>query len=108
MIREDNMKIQGINPNSIEFNKIKTGSLNNNIGGPGVASFENVYNKLVTGVNTDQLDADKATTAFLNGEDIELHEVMIAAEKAKTSLDLLVEIRNKTLDMYKELTRIQI
>jgi flagellar hook-basal body complex protein FliE len=33
---------------------------------------------------------------------------MIAGEKAKTSLDLLVEIRNKAVDMYKELTRIQV
>jgi flagellar hook-basal body complex protein FliE len=32
---------------------------------------------------------------------------MIAGEKAKTSLDLLVEIRNKTIDMYRELTRLQ-
>jgi flagellar hook-basal body complex protein FliE len=33
---------------------------------------------------------------------------MVAGEKAKTSLELLMEIRNKTIDMYKELTRIQV
>ena len=42
------------------------------------------------------------------GEDVELHEVMIAGEKAKTSFQLLMEIRNKTVDMYKELTKMPV
>jgi flagellar hook-basal body complex protein FliE len=33
---------------------------------------------------------------------------MIAGEKAKTSLQLLMEIRNKAVDMFKELTRIPV
>jgi len=46
-----------------------------------------------------------AVQDFVSGKGVELHEVMIAGEKAKTSLELLLEIRNKTIDMYKELTR---
>jgi flagellar hook-basal body complex protein FliE len=45
------------------------------------------------------------TTDFINGEDIQLHEVMIAGEQARTNLELLMEIRNKAVDMYKELSR---
>ena len=41
------------------------------------------------------------------GDDVEIHDVMIAGEKAKTSLELLMEIRNKTIDMYKELIRME-
>ena len=70
--------------------------------------FENVLTELIGSVNQDQLDSNKITNSFVTGEDVELHEVMIAAEKAKTSLELLMEIRNKTIDMYKELTRMQI
>ena len=70
--------------------------------------FENVLTELIGSVNQDQLDANKITNAFVTGENVELHEVMIAAEKAKTSLELLMEIRNKTVDMYKELIRMQI
>jgi flagellar hook-basal body complex protein FliE len=33
---------------------------------------------------------------------------MIAGAKAKTSLELLMEIRNKTVDMYRELTRMSV
>jgi flagellar hook-basal body complex protein FliE len=42
------------------------------------------------------------------GEEVDLHEVMIAVEKAKTSFDLLMEIRNKTIDAYREIMRMQV
>ncbi len=70
--------------------------------------FGKVLGEFVENVNQAQIDADKKTRDFVQGEnDVELHEVMVAAEKARTSLDLLMQIRNKTLDMYKELTRMQ-
>jgi len=71
------------------------------------SKFGNVLGEFVKGVNTDQLDSKKITSDFIEGKDVELHEVMIAGEKAKTSLELLMQIRNKTIDMYKELTRMQ-
>jgi len=70
--------------------------------------FENIFSDLIQSVNQSQLDSSKITQDFVAGKDVELHEVMIAGEKAKTSLGLLMEIRNKTLDMYKELTRIPV
>ena len=72
------------------------------------SEFGEMLSSLVKNANQDQLDAQKMTRDFAEGKDVELHEVMIAGEKAKTSLELLMEIRNKTVDMYKELTRMQI
>ncbi len=69
--------------------------------------FENVFVDLIKNVNSAQNTSNRMTEDFINGEDIELHEVMIAGQKAKTSLELLTEIRNKAIDMYKELTRMQ-
>lgn len=69
------------------------------------AEFENVFSDFIGEVNKSQLDANKLTEDFLGGKGVELHEVMIAGEKAKTSFDLLMEIRNKAIDMYKELSR---
>lgn len=69
--------------------------------------FSDVLQGFVKQVNSDQLDSSKMTNDFINGKNVELHEVMIAGEKAKTSLELLMEIRNKSLDMYRELTRMQ-
>ena len=72
------------------------------------AEFGNLLTDFIGDVNKAQLDASKSTQSFINGEEIEIHDVMIAGEKAKTSLELLMEIRNKTVDMYRELTRMSI
>jgi flagellar hook-basal body complex protein FliE len=45
---------------------------------------------------------------MVTGEASDLHDVMIAVEKARTSFDLLMEIRNKTMDMYREVMRMSI
>jgi flagellar hook-basal body complex protein FliE len=70
--------------------------------------FDNVLKDLIGNVNQSQLESNQLTNEFISGGNVEIHEVMIAGEKAKTSLDLLVEIRNKAVDMYKELTRMQV
>lgn len=75
---------------------------------PTENQFENIFKGVVDGVMNDQSQSKNLTEQYIKGGDVELHEVMIAGEKAKTSLQLLMEIRNKSLDMYKELTRIQI
>ena len=72
------------------------------------AEFGNLLTDFIGDVNKAQMDAVKSTQSFVNGEGIEIHEVMIAGEKAKTSLELLMEIRNKTVDMYRELTRMSV
>lgn len=71
--------------------------------------FGNIFTDLIGSVNQDQMESQKVTRDFVLGaNNVELHDVMIAGEKAKTSLELLMEIRNKTVDMYKELTRMQV
>jgi flagellar hook-basal body complex protein FliE len=73
-----------------------------------VNEFGNVFKGLIDNVAKSQAESSELTQKLIQGGDVELHEVMIAGEKAKTNLQLLMEIRNKSLDMYKELTRIQI
>ena len=85
--------------------KISTPKLSKEV--PSNETFGNMFGDFIKGVNTDQLNSEQVTADFVDGKDVELHEVMIAGEKAKTSLDLLMQIRNKTIDMYKELTRMQ-
>ncbi len=70
--------------------------------------FQNLLSDLVNNVKETQNEATDLTKKYVMGENVELHEVMIAGEKAKTAFQLLMEIRNKTVDMYKELTRIPV
>jgi flagellar hook-basal body complex protein FliE len=71
-------------------------------------SFGSMLNKAISDVNTLQSEAGKAMEKLVTGEASDLHEVMIAAEKARTSFDLLTEVRNKTVDMYREIMRMQV
>jgi flagellar hook-basal body complex protein FliE len=101
-IREVKMKIDGFK----QFTPPGFTQGTNKIGGS--EGFSNTLNELINDVNQAQADSQKAVQGFVGGEGVELHDVMIAGEKAKTSLELLMEIRNKTVDMFKELTRMPV
>ena len=71
-------------------------------------SFGETLHQAISDVNSLQTEAGKAVEKLVVGEAVDLHEVMIAVEKAKTSFDLLMEIRNKTIDAYREIMRMQV
>lgn len=71
-------------------------------------SFGSTFSDLIKDVNQDQVNSQKSIEDFVSGNGVELQDVMIAGEKAKTSLQLLMEIRNKAVDMFKELTRMPV
>jgi flagellar hook-basal body complex protein FliE len=52
--------------------------------------------------------ADEKTTQFLTGDATDLHEVMIAGEKADLAFQLTMAVRNKMVDAYQEVMRMQI
>ena len=58
-------------------------------------------------VNSELKEADRAVQAFALGKGPDLHEVMIASEKADISLKFLLQIRNKLLDAYQTIMRMQ-
>lgn len=58
-------------------------------------------------VNQDQLNAEKMDQQFMLGEIDNIHDVMIASQKAEVSLTFAVEVRNKIVEAYKEIMRIQ-
>jgi flagellar hook-basal body complex protein FliE len=59
-------------------------------------------------VNTTQLEAGELRDAFARGEPVELHDVMIALEKSGVALQLAIQVRNKLLEAYQEISRIQV
>jgi len=52
--------------------------------------------------------ASSLLTAYAAGADVAPHELVMAMEQAKMSLQLAVEVRNRVVDAYQELTRLQI
>ncbi len=82
--------------------------LNEKIGSDGSPSFTDTLNGFIQDVNSMQKTSATQSEKFLKGEAVDIHDVMIAAEKAKTSFQLLMELRNKTLDVVNQATRINV
>lgn len=52
--------------------------------------------------------ADAQLRGLAAGEDIPVHELMISMERARMDLMLMVEVRNRLVEAYQELTRMQL
>ncbi len=70
--------------------------------------FVDTIKSLIQDVNTQQVDSASKVEKLIKGEPVDIHDVMISAEKAKTSFQLLMELRNKGLDLYREVLRMQV
>lgn len=71
-------------------------------------NFTEIFSNLIDSVNTLQMDSSQIQEAFMSGEPVELHQIMIKAKEAGLGMDLLLEIRNKLLNAYQELMRMPI
>lgn len=59
-------------------------------------------------VNAKQIKAEETTNSFLKGEETDIHKVMLDSEEAKLSVELAVQVRNKLIEAYQELNRMQL
>ncbi len=71
-------------------------------------SFLDVLKSKIDDVNNQQLNSENITEQFIKGDNsVDVHQVMLAGEEAKMSLELAVQVRNKIIDAYQELNRTQ-
>lgn len=77
-------------------------------GAVSTTRFQDSLNGYLNDVNQLIQEAGSQVDKMVAGEAKELHEVMIAVEKASVGLELVVEIRNKLLESYRELMRMQV
>ncbi len=71
-------------------------------------SFSDYLYQALDEVNRLQLDAQRQMDDFAAGRTDNIHQVMIAIEKADIALQLTVQVRNKIIDAYNEIMRMQI
>ncbi|MFQ6008178.1 MAG: flagellar hook-basal body complex protein FliE, partial [Candidatus Zixiibacteriota bacterium] len=71
-------------------------------------NFGDLLVSLIDSVNELQKESAQSQDAFLNGEPVELHQVMIKAEEAGLAMELLLEIRNRLVNAYNELLRMPV
>jgi len=70
--------------------------------------FSDVLGNYIKDVNSKNREAEKAVETFVSGGNIDMHSVMIAAEKASLSMQLAVQMKNKILQAYQEVSRVQV
>ena len=75
---------------------------------PATGTFEGLVGGLVNEVAAKQAAAGDAVQGMLSGQNVSLHQTMIAMEEASVSFQLMVEVRNRLLESYQELMRMQV
>lgn len=82
--------------------KIKNGS------GDNAISFSDFLKEAVNKTNDLLIESEKISEDFAAGKTDNIHQVLIAVEKADTALQFTMQIRNKVMEAYNEIMRMQI
>lgn len=67
--------------------------------------FDGFLGEAIGKVNSLQKDTQQKVRGMMLGEGVELHDVMIAANKSDMAFSLLLEVRNKLVDAWDKLSR---
>jgi len=100
------LQINQIVQSTNAFAKVKPAETDNTASN-GISFFDTLKQKLDE-VNNQQVEADTVTQAFVKGDNVDVHQVMIAGEEAKQSLELAVQVRNKLVEAFQEINRMQL
>jgi flagellar hook-basal body complex protein FliE len=71
-------------------------------------SFADTLKDAVGNVNAAQQESNKKMDELATGQTNNIHDVMISAEKADIALRLMVQVRNKMIEAYQEMMRMQV
>jgi len=77
-------------------------------GDAGGPSFSDTLDKAVESANRLQNEADDALRRFAAGDVEDVHQVMLAMNRADLSFRMTLEVRNKLVDAYQEVMRMQV
>ncbi len=93
-------------------NNLNVASVLNSLGSENKAEKESEFSDILSDAlkNAQETEkvSDQGTADLLSGEDAGIHETMIAAEKAELALELALQVRNKAIDAYNEIMRMQL
>jgi len=70
-------------------------------------SFKDVIANFISDVDKMQKTSDQAVKDYASGEITDIHEVMVAVEEANLSFQLMMEVRNRLIESYREIMRMQ-
>lgn len=74
----------------------------------GLDAFGKTFEQAIQALNNQQLEADRWAARLAAGEDVDLHQVLIAMEQAEIGFRLALQVRTKLVEAYQEIMRMQV
>ncbi|MBI3358693.1 MAG: flagellar hook-basal body complex protein FliE [Nitrospirae bacterium] len=71
-------------------------------------TFSETLKDSILKVNDVQMQADQSIVDLTTGKNTDLHQTMIAIEKAEVTFQLMMQVRNKLMSAYEEVSRMQV
>jgi flagellar hook-basal body complex protein FliE len=71
-------------------------------------AFEQILQRELGQLDTNLATAESAMRELAAGKKVELHEVMISLERARIGVQTFVQVRNKLIESYQDLLRMQL
>lgn len=109
--------VKGISPSTIDFEKLaedlkrtsdsaggKTGQSNHT----GKSEFLDMLENGIKEVNSSSQEAEKSSMDLASGKSSNIHETMLAVTKAELGFNMMVQMRNKVIEAYQEVMRMQV
>jgi flagellar hook-basal body complex protein FliE len=76
--------------------------------GSGFDRLKDLASLALSRVNATQLNAEELAKDYALGENVEVHQVIMAAQEASLAFQLTVQIQNKLVEAYQEIMRMQV
>jgi flagellar hook-basal body complex protein FliE len=76
--------------------------------GDMIGDFSEALKKAVNDLSALEEDSGKKVNSLVTGKLENVHDIMIAMEKSKIGLNMAIEVRNKLIEGYKEVMRMQV
>lgn len=77
-------------------------------GSPGTGGFSNLVTEGIGQVNEQLMTGQVQLQQLASGAPVNLHQVMIGLEESRMSFQLLMQVRNRLLEGYQEVMRMQV
>ena len=77
-------------------------------GGSEAGAFQKIFETSIQQVNADQNESVRSVESFLSGETEDLHKAALATQRAELSFEMFMQVRNKMVQAYQEVMRMQI
>ena len=102
------MWVSGITPNSDTSTVNAAGTSKLATTAEVHKNFSSFLKESIDQVNAAQTQSDAVTEKLVRGENVDLHTVMITSQKASIMMQTTIEIRNKAVEAYQEIMRMQV